>query len=204
MKKWLKVFLLALSTIVIIIVGLLYYSISYIDTAPYFEAEYYSNTIKKLNNAISNREISKGKLHAGFAKINITPKVVKGTQDPSKGEFNNIKLSGFGDGKRVTGVHDSIYAKAVALNVENNLIIFVSADLLLMPPEVVQIVEEKLKDHSEITREQIFFGATHTHSSIGNCIPSYVGEKFGGEYQRNNDHLSREQYEGPGEPKPIQ
>ena len=183
MKKWLKVFLLAFSTIVIIIVGLLYYSISYIDTAPYFEAEYYSNTIKKLNNAISNREVSKGKLHAGFAKINITPKVVKGTQDPSKGEFNNIKLSGFGDGKRVTGVHDSIYAKAVALNVENNLIIFVSADLLLMPPEVVQIVEEKLKDHSEITREQIFFGATHTHSSIGNCIPSYVGEKFGGEYQ---------------------
>ncbi len=183
MKKWLKVLLIILGVIVVIIVGLLYYSISYIDKTPYFETEYYSNTIEKLNNAISNRNVSNGKLKAGFAKINITPKIVKGVQDPSKGEFNSIKLSGFGDGKRVTGVHDSIYAKAVALNVDNNLIILVSADLLLMPPEVVQIVKVKLKDRSDIMREQIFFGATHTHSSIGNCIPAFVGEKFGGEYQ---------------------
>ncbi len=183
MKKWLKILIITFGVIFIIIAAVLYYSISYIDTTPYFETEYYSNTIEKLNNAISSRNISNGKLKAGFAKINITPKVVKGVQDPSKGEFNNIKLSGFGDGKRVTGVHDSIYAKAVALDVDNNLIILVSADLLLMPPEVVQIVEEKLKDRSDIKREQIFFGATHTHSSIGNCIPSYVGEKFGGEYQ---------------------
>jgi len=183
MKKWLKILLITFGVIFIIIAAVLYYSISYIDTTPYFETEYYSNTIEKLNNAISSRNISNGKLKAGFAKINITPKVVKGVQDPSKGEFNNIKLSGFGDGKRVTGIHDSIFAKAVALDVDNNLIILVSADLLLMPPEVVQIVEEKLKDRSDIIREQIFFGATHTHSSIGNCIPSYVGEKFGGEYQ---------------------
>ena len=183
MKKWLKVLLITFGVILIIIAAVLYYSISYIDTTPYFETKYYSNTIEKLNNALSSRNVSNGKLKAGFAKINITPKVVKGVQDPSKGEFNNIKLSGFGDGKRVTGVHDSIFAKAVALDVDNNLIVLVSADLLLMPPEVVQIVEEKLKDRSDIIREQIFFGATHTHSSIGNCIPSYVGEKFGGEYQ---------------------
>jgi hypothetical protein len=27
------------------------------------------------------------------------------------------------------------------------------------------------------------FGATHTHASIGNCIPKFVGESFGGEFQ---------------------
>ena len=106
MKKWLKILLITFGVLVLIVVGVLYYSISYIDTTPYFETTYYSNTIEKLNNAISSRNISNGKLKAGFAKINITPKVVKGVQDPSKGEFNNIKLSGFGDGKRVTGVHD--------------------------------------------------------------------------------------------------
>ena len=183
MKKWLKILLITFSVVIIIVIGLLYYSISYIDTAPYFQTDYYSNTMKKLNSAITSREVTEGNLQVGFARINITPKIVNGAQDPSKGEFNKIKLSGFGDGKYVTGVHDSIYSKAVAIEVDNNLIILVSADLLLMPPEVVEKVEEKLKMRSNIVGKQIFFGATHTHSSIGNCIPSFVGEKFGGEYQ---------------------
>ena len=183
MKKWLKILLITFGVIILIIIGVLYYSISYIDTRPYFETEYYSNTIERLNKDLSNREKAKGKLQAGFAKINISPKMVKGAEDPSKGEFNNIKLAGFGDGQIATGVHDSIFAKAVALKVNDELIILVSGDLLLMAPEVVNVTAENLKSNSDIKREQIYFGATHTHSSIGNCIPGFVGEKFGGEYQ---------------------
>jgi len=183
MKKWLKILSILFAVLFVIIAALFYYSVGSIDTAPYFETEYYSSTIEKLNNAISKRKISEGKLQTGFAKINITPKIVTGLQNPSLGEFNSIKLSGFGDGKYVTGVHDSIYAKAVAISVDHNMIVFVSADLLLMPPEVVKEVEEKLKKQSDIRREQIYFGATHTHSSIGNCIPGYVGKEFGGVYQ---------------------
>ena len=183
MKKWLKILSIIFVLILVIIVALFYYSVSSIETTPYFETEYYSNTIDKLNSAITQREISKGKLQTGFAKINITPKIVEGVQNPSDGEFNKIKLSGFGDGKYATGVHDSIYAKAIAINVDNNMIVLVSADLLLMPPEVVRKVKEKLKENSDIRREQIYFGATHTHSSIGNCIPSIVGKEFGGVYQ---------------------
>ncbi|VAX19654.1 hypothetical protein MNBD_IGNAVI01-1234 [hydrothermal vent metagenome] len=183
MKKWLKVLLVTLGVIFIIIAAVLYYSISYIDTTPYFETEYYSNTIKKLNKALGSREKTEGKLQAGFAKINISPRMVKGAEDPSKGEFNNIKLAGFGGGQIATGVHDSIYAKAIALKVNDDLIVLVSGDLLLMAPEVVNKVEENLKTRSEINRKQIYFGATHTHSSIGNCIPGFVGEKFGGKYE---------------------
>ena len=183
MKKWLKILLITFGVIVIIIVGLLYYSISYIDTTPYFETGYYSNTIKKLNNAIKNREAAEGKLQAGFARVNITPKIVEGIQDPAKGEFNTIKLAGFGDGKNVVGVHDSIYAKAVAIDVDDKMVVLVSADLLIMPPEVVQSVEKKLMNRSILTRKQIYFGATHTHASTGNCVPGFVGESFGGEYQ---------------------
>jgi hypothetical protein len=183
MKKWLKRLSYTIGVIVMIISALLYYSISSIDTTPYFETDYYANTIEKLNSALSSRNISNGELKAGFAKINISPKYVKDTEDPSKGEFNKIKLAGFGDGQFATGVHDSLFAKAIALKVNNNLVVLVSADLLLIAPEVVQKIEEKLTERSKIKREQVYFGASHTHSSIGNCIPGIVGKEFGGEYQ---------------------
>ena len=183
MKKWLKISLSIIGIIALIIIAILYYSISYIDTTPYFETQYYSNTIEKLNSSLTNRKTEIGNLHSGFAKINITPTIVDGTQKPTEGKFNSIKLAGYGDGQFANGVHDSLFAKAISLRVNNSLVIFVSADLLLMPPKVVQSVVAKLGKHSEIKREQIFFGATHTHASIGNSIPSYVGEEFGGEYQ---------------------
>ena len=183
MKKWLKTTLKIFGVIIIIVAGVLYYAISKIDTTPYFETEYYENSIEKLNKVIADREKANGKLQAGFAKVNITPTIVQKTENPDKGEFNSIKLSGFGDGKIATGAHDSIFTKAIAINVDGNLAVLVSSDLLLMPPEVAEKVGKSLEQQSDISRKQIFFGATHTHASIGNTIPGFVGKQFGGEYQ---------------------
>ncbi|MEN8248090.1 MAG: neutral/alkaline non-lysosomal ceramidase N-terminal domain-containing protein [Bacteroidota bacterium] len=183
MKKWLKILLITSGIIVTIIFAAGCFVISSIDKTPYFETTYYKNTTERLNNVLSNRITTEGNLQAGFAKINITPKIISGDQKPSKGEFNTIKLAGFGKGQNAVGVHDSLFAKAIALDVAGKKAILISADLLLMPPEVVDKVVEKLKKRSDITRGQLFFGATHTHSSIGNCIPKFVGKQFGGEYQ---------------------
>ncbi len=183
MKKYLKKLLIIFGILIAILIIVLLFSVSRIDKTPYFKTEYYQNTIKKLGGVLGNREITKGKLLAGFASINITPNIVKGDQNPSKGQFNNIRLAGFGDGKMAVSAHDSLYAKAVALKINDNLIILVSADLLFMPPEVVQKVEEKLKNDTDISREQLFYGATHTHASLGNCVPKFAGRLFGGEYQ---------------------
>ncbi len=183
MKKWLKVLLKVLGVIGIIIVAILIYSISFIDTTPYFETEYYSKTIKKLNDEISNRIETEGNFNAGFSKISITPKIVKGSENPLKGEFNAIKLAGFGDAKLATGVHDTIYAKAIALEVNGEKVVLVSADILIMPPVVADMVGENFENDPKLNRQQIFFGATHTHTSSGNCVPGFVGKQFGGEYQ---------------------
>jgi hypothetical protein len=118
---------------------------------------------------------------AGFARTNITPKIISGTSDPTKGEFNNIKMAGYGSGKIATAVHDSIFAKAIAVEVDNETVVFINADLVAIPEEVVKKVADKLS--GKISRKQLFFGATHTHSSIGNCMPGYVGKSFGGEYR---------------------
>lgn len=180
-KKWQRRLFRVLSVLALILLLIFYFSTNTIDTTPYFETTYYKNTIQKMDSAIQDIKVSKGELLAGFAKINITPKIVKDQPDPSKGEFNAIKMAGNGSGQIAKRVHDSIFAKAVALSVEGQEVVFISADMVIIPELVVLKVAENLK--GRIDRKQLFFGATHTHSSIGNCIPGFVGKSFGGEYQ---------------------
>lgn len=180
-KKWQRRLFRVLGVLALILLLIFYFSTNTIDTTPYFETTYYKNTIQKMDSAVQDIKISKGELLAGFAKINITPKIVKDQPDPSKGEFNAIKMAGNGSGQIAKRVHDSIFAKAVALSVEGQEVVFISADMVIIPELVVLKVAENLK--GRIDRKQLFFGATHTHSSIGNCIPGFVGKSFGGEYQ---------------------
>jgi len=184
MKKWLKVLIKVLAGIIILLIVVLFFSISSIDTDPYFESDYYKNTIEKFDQQISLKKTSKGQLLAGFARVNITPNIVTGNEDPKNGDFNKIKLAGFGDGKIVIGVHDSIFAKAIALEVEKQMVVLIGADLLMMPETIVDKIMEKLKDKNvAISRQQLIFGATHTHASMGNCVPGYIGKAFAGEFQ---------------------
>ncbi|MFK5974335.1 MAG: neutral/alkaline non-lysosomal ceramidase N-terminal domain-containing protein [Flavobacteriaceae bacterium] len=179
-KKWQRRLLRVLGVLALLLVALFYFATDTIETTPYFETSYYTNTIKNMDAAAKEMVETKGELLAGFAKISITPKF-DDTPDASKGEFNTIKMAGFGDGKIAVGVHDSIFAKAIAIEVDGQEVVFLSADMVSIPEAVALKVEENLK--SEISRKQIFFGATHTHSSIGNCMPGFVGKAFGGEYQ---------------------
>lgn len=179
-KKWQRRLFRVIGVVALILVALFYFATDTIATTPYFETSYYKNTIQKMDVAAKDMIATKGRLLAGFAKINITPKV-NDTPDASKGEFNTIKMAGFGDGKIAVGVHDSIFAKAIAIEVNGQEIVFLSADMVSIPEAIVLKVEANLKN--EISRKQLFFGATHTHSSIGNCMPGLVGKAFGGEYQ---------------------
>ena len=180
-RRWQRRLLRIFGVLALLLVLLFFFSTSPIDTAPYFETSYYKNTIQKMDSAVKNMTEVKGEFSAGFASINITPSNVEDAPDASKGQFNAIKLAGFGDGKIAIGVHDSIFAKAIATEVNGKEVVFISADLVSIPESIVAQVAENLK--YEISREQLFFGATHTHSSIGNCIPGFVGKSFGGEFQ---------------------
>jgi len=170
-----------LGGLIVLMALLFYFATTPIDTTPYFETQYYKNTIQNINEAVNNKTAVHGSLFAGFAKTNITPQVTSGMADPSQGIFTNIKLAGYGEGKIATGTHDSIYAKAIALSINNESVVLISADLVAIPEEIVLHIEKKLK--GKISRRQLYFGATHTHASIGNCMPGYVGKRFGGEYQ---------------------
>ena len=176
-KKWQRRSIRVLVTLAIIFLLLRVFAFRSIDTTPYFETGYYQHTIQKMDAKVNAMTETKGTLQAGFAKENITPKIVDHSPDPAKGEFNAIKMAGFGNGQIAKGVHDSIFAKAIALQVGEKKLILISADLVFMPETVVAKVKENVKD--KVSREHLFFGATHTHSSIGNCILGVVGKSFG-------------------------
>ena len=180
-KKWERRLLRVLAALVIIFLLLRIFAFGAIDTTPYFETSYYHHTIQKIDAEIKGMAETQGLLQAGFSKVSITPKIGVDSPDANKGEFNAIKMAGFGSGQIAVGIHDSIFAKAIALKVGQKELVLVSADLVFMPESVVAKVQENVKDR--ISRKQLYFGATHTHSSLGNCIPGVVGKSFAGEYQ---------------------
>lgn len=182
-KKIWKRLLYILSFIIIVIVIILFVSLSSVDKTPYFETEYYTNTINNLNNVLSKNEETTGDFKAGFGKANITPAITSGKEDPANGVFNAVPLAGYSEsGESATGAHDSLFVKVAALKVNNKMVVMVGADILLMPPEVANQVADMLKP-AGLTREQIFFGATHTHQSVGSWSPGIVGETSAGKYQ---------------------
>lgn len=181
--KIIRILVKIIATFILLLGIVAYFSISYIDTTPYFETDYYKTTIKRIHQVANNMDSTEGNLSAGFARINITPLITTGAQHPEQGIFKAIKIAGFGDGQLATDIHDSLFAKAIAIKVNQKLQIFISGDLLMMPPKVVKKVSDEIVKRKDIQRHQLLFGATHTHSSLGNYLDGFIGKQFTGDYQ---------------------
>lgn len=154
-----------------------------VNHAPYFASNYYKTSCARLDSIETHFESYSDSLKAGFAKISITPQLGAETNNAENGKFSGVPLAGFGarKGAPATGIHDSIFVKAAALEVANKLVILVGTDLLIVPPNITDSVMQMLSKKG-ISRGQVFFSATHTHSSIGAWGNGRVGEQFAGEY----------------------
>ncbi len=138
------------------------------DHNPYFESAYFEKSLSGIDSLKSRHTLIHDSLYAGFATVSITPLLNQPEDNYSEGKFKQLPLAGYGGrkGEPATGVHDSIFIKAAALKTGNQTLFFVSADLLIMPPNIVEYAMEVLSAN-EISRSQLFFSATHTHSSLG-------------------------------------
>lgn len=92
----------------------------------------------------------------GYAVQNLTPSYLTAT-------------AGYGNrlGKKVTAVHDSVYVRCMVIDNGSAKVALVSADMLMIPPDVVQLLEAELPTVG-FSANNTFLGATHTHNSIGN------------------------------------
>jgi len=177
---------IVLVTILVLLTVLFFILTGSVDQTPYFESAYYKNTCTRLDSLKKTTVIVNDSLQAGFAKVSITPNLNNSGDNISEGKFSQVPLAGFGarKGKAATGVHDSIFIKAIALKVNQQTVVLVGADLLIMPPNIIDSVTFVLSVKG-IRRDQVYYSATHTHSSLGAWGPGFVGEQFAGKENKN-------------------
>ena len=154
---------------------------SSVKRSSYYEEDYYTSTVSRIDSISKSISVNNDSLQAGFARVSITPVLSSTDNDWEKGIFTYVPLAGYGDrkGKPATGIHDSLFVRSVALRSGGKLVILVTADLLIMPPDITDTISLILSKKG-IAREQLFFSATHCHSSLGGWGPGFIGKQFAG------------------------
>ncbi|MCJ7449181.1 MAG: neutral/alkaline non-lysosomal ceramidase N-terminal domain-containing protein [Bacteroidales bacterium] len=157
-----------------------------VNNTSYFESEYFKQSCARIDSLKEKTSTVNDSIKAGFARVSITPVLNNSEDNYLEGKFIQLPLAGFGDrkGKPATGVHDSIFVKAVALRVNSQILVFVSADLLIMPPNITDSLVNLLS-RKGIRREQLVLSATHSHSSLGGWGPGFIGKQFAGNENKN-------------------
>jgi neutral ceramidase len=157
LKKILRILLKALLAVIAVLVLFVGLSTGPVDRTPAQEDESYQITKERL--AVLDSFRVPGAVHSfsvGYAKVNLTPE-----------GFTSTAGYGKRKGKLFTSVHDSIHVRAMVIDNGRQRVAIVSADLLIIPPSVTELLEEKLKG-SGFSLNNTYLGATHTHNSIGN------------------------------------
>lgn len=174
------------SGIVLVIVGLLAsMTFAPVDDRPYFLQPYYRQSLGEDVMRGFPATIQEGGVEAGFAAVKLTPEPGAAEDRPEEGRFRAIPLAGYGSrrGRPAEGTHDDLFVKAAAVRVGKVLVIWLAADLLLVPPAVKDAVSAALAASPGVQRGQIYLGATHTHCGPGGWGEGPVAEAFTGPFQ---------------------
>jgi neutral ceramidase len=113
-------------------------------------------------------------LMAGAARADITPDVKA---------MAPVVQGGYGArmGKPAVGVHDQVYARALAISDGEHRVCIVSMDLTGVPDNLHRDLVERLGKELGLDYGSLLICATHTHSSQGNMspVPPFIAAIFG-------------------------
>ena len=157
MKKVLKYILFGLG---FLLLGLLVFFVAIllpVDRTPYKQKEFYNTMIARLD-TLSTVEIPEPAhaIKVGYSKINLTP-----AQRTATAGYGNRR------GKKYDVIHDSVYVRCIVLSNGQEKVAIVSADLLIIPPTVTTVLNQRLPSIG-FSLSNTYLNATHTHNSIGN------------------------------------
>ncbi|MBX7257234.1 MAG: neutral/alkaline non-lysosomal ceramidase N-terminal domain-containing protein [Candidatus Hydrogenedentes bacterium] len=134
---------------------------------------YFQKVVADIDNNLKESELTAtpDRLRAGWGKASITPPL-------------GTPLAGFDKrkGKPSTGVHDELYAKALALSDGRDTVVLVGSDMLIVPNNVAEKARELVQAQTQLTANDIFFNSSHTHSGPGAWGPGYMAKAFSGTY----------------------
>ena len=169
--KFFKGLLKFIGVVFLILLLIVSTMITTLDYTPYKEMPYYKQWKTEIGNIKRDSSIA-GELKAGWSKVNITPASPK-------------PMAGYGNrrGKSYVSVHDSIYIRAIVVDNGVTQAAIIAADLLIIPPTVTKILKTRLTE-KEIPFDQVYFGATHSHNSVGGWGTGISGLFFSGKYDQ--------------------
>ncbi|MGH7491614.1 MAG: neutral/alkaline non-lysosomal ceramidase N-terminal domain-containing protein [bacterium] len=166
-----------------------------VDDTSYFQTSYYAATRARLQNLVSDHELAatRGRLNAGWGRTTLIPPLRQSSEQRAEQHANNIPpqsafprlpLAGYSKrhGQPAQGVHDSLYASAIALQVEDRKMVCISLDALIVSRAMADGIMRHVQGEFGLQRHQVMFGATHTHSSLGAWGEGILAEQFAGEH----------------------
>lgn len=155
-KKLLRYFILTGTGIIVFLLLFVLISVGPVDRTPAKALPSYETMMHRLDTLEVDIPVAKKAFSVGFGKVNITPS-------------QPIATAGYGKrrGKPYIAVHDSIYVRALVIENGSQRVALVSADLLLIPPTVTQVLDNKLAAIG-FRLDNTYLSATHSHNSIGN------------------------------------
>jgi neutral ceramidase len=165
---WLKRFFYFVVFIVALVFVLVLVTVVPVDRTPYKEQEFYSEMMARLDSLKKNaHRAGSGVFLVGYNTTNLTPSFPTAT-------------AGYGNrrGKHYTAVHDSIFVRSIVVSSGETKVAIVSADLLIIPPAVTAILNERLRTIG-FSLDNTYLNATHTHNSIGNWGEGAAGIIYG-------------------------
>jgi hypothetical protein len=139
-----------------------------IDRTPVDATPAFTDAVAEADRVAVTREAP---LQAGAARVDMTP-------------ASTPPLAGYGNrlGRPSRGVHDPVYARALALQAGDRPVVLVSLDLLAVTDDMVAAVEARIRREVPLPDDSLLLAATHTHSSFG-AVARRVWESFAaGEY----------------------
>lgn len=154
-RFFVRYFILTVTGVFIFLILLLLSSLALVDRTPAHLLPFYETMMRRLDSLEIKIPETESGFSVGFSKTNITPR------EP-------VATAGYGKrrGKPYHTVHDSIYVRAMVIDNGRERVAIVSADLLIMPPAVTEVLPEKLKAIG-FNLNNTYLGATHSHNSIG-------------------------------------
>lgn len=90
-------------------------------------------------------------LRLGFSQVEITPPL-------------GTRMAGFFNDRRAEGIHDPLYARAMAIDNGEHPVIFVTCDLLSLKRTTVLAAKERIAAQTKVPAESVMVSATHTHT----------------------------------------
>ncbi len=164
--KWLLRIVMAL---VITAAALIAVTLAPVDRTPPEQQPFYPTMMQRIDSALSSSlSTDATSLRVGFGRASITPAWSTATAGYVKRK-----------GAKFTSVRDSVFVRVMTFEAGNIRVGVVSLDMLIVPPMLLRMMEGEISD---LQLKGIFFGATHTHNSIGQWDNNLVGEIYAGPY----------------------